>query len=90
VEYTPTEEGVHKVSISPLELVTQAFAVRAVRQQTQDTPANGGFYSRCDNLSAVQVVAAGRARSPAMAEALRVVREEGALGAHRHLGQQGS
>jgi hypothetical protein len=74
VDYTFGEVGQHKASISPLELVVQGFVVRAVR--THGAPANGCFYSRCDNLSAVHVVAAERARSPAMTEALRFVREE--------------
>ena len=48
-------------------------------------PANSRFYSRCDSDSAVRVVNAGRARSPGMTEALRVVHEEeiGAPGERR-------
>ena len=61
---------------SPLELVTQAFVVRAVQQQTLDSSVNGNFDPCCDNQSPVQVVAAGRARSPAPIEALRIVRVE--------------
>ena len=48
-------------------------------------PANSRFYSGCDSDSAVRVVNAGRARSPGMTEALRVVHEEeiGAPGERR-------
>ena len=64
------------VSISPAELLVTGYTVRAVRELVDGGPANGCFYSRCDNDSAVRVVNAGRARSPAMIEALRVVHEQ--------------
>ena len=65
-----------KVSISPLELLVQAFVVRAVRMTRGGELPNGSFFSRCDNLSSVKVVEAGRAKSPAMTEALRIIQEE--------------
>ena len=75
VERSAVEGGV-RVSISPMELMTHAYGVKAVRLACGDARGwNGQFYSRCDDLSAVMVMAAGRARSPAMAEALRIVRE---------------
>ena len=76
--------GVELASISPAELLVTGYTVRTVRE-IGVAPANGQFYSRCDNDSAVRVVNAGRARSPAMTEALRVVHEEeiGAPGERR-------
>jgi hypothetical protein len=70
--------GVELTSISPAELLVTGYTVHAVRELAGEVglPANGCFYSRCDNDSAVRVVNAGRARSPAMTEALRVVHEE--------------
>ena len=68
--------GVELVSISPAELLVTGYSVRAVRE-IGVAPANGRFYSRCDSDSAVREVNAGRARSPGMTEALRVVHEEG-------------
>ena len=41
---------------------------------------NVNFYSRCENMSSVQVVEAGRAKRPAIFEALRVIREESRAG----------
>ena len=82
-EWARTKEGgaagdqaEEQVSISPLELLVKAFVVRAVRERLPTEVPNGNFYSRCDNDSAVQVVAAGRAKSPAMTKALRIVKEE--------------
>jgi hypothetical protein len=77
------------VSISPAELLVTGYTVHAMRDLAGagklGLPVNGCFYSRCDNDSAVRVVNAGRARSPAMTEALRVVHEEeiGAVGERR-------
>ena len=75
------ERGEHGVwSISPAELLVTAFAVQALRECEGELPgggpANGQFYSRCDDESAVRVVNAGRARSTSMTEAMWVVREQ--------------
>ena len=86
----------NKVSISPLEALVQAYVLRAVRSQCPEEVPNGNFYSRCDNLSSVQVVGAGRAKSPAMTEALRIIREESRAGSDgkrwrmrlKHIGTQ--
>ena len=71
-----TADAPDRVSISPAELLVTAYTVRAVREVAGEEVANGCFYSRCDSDSAVRVVNAGRARSAAMTEALRVVREQ--------------
>lgn len=65
-----------RVPISPAELLVAAYTVRAVCEVAGAEVINGCFYSRCDNYSAVRVVNARRARSAAMTEALRVVREQ--------------
>jgi hypothetical protein len=74
VEVT-VERGVRKVSISPMELMVQGFVAMGMRMTRGRELPNGCFFSRCDNLSSVMVVEAGRAKSPAMTEALRIIKE---------------
>jgi len=69
-------DGRERISISPAELAVHGFGVKVVWKLCAGAQQwNGQFYSRCDNMSAVMVMDAGRARAPGMAEALVIVRE---------------
>jgi len=65
-----------RVSISPLELLTQALLAAAVGERIGCSGLeNGQVILRCDNQSACDVVASRRPHSPAMAKALELLEE---------------
>jgi hypothetical protein len=65
-----------RVSISPLELLTQALLAAAVGERIGCSGLeNGQVILRCDNQSACDVVASRRPHSPTMAKALALLEE---------------
>jgi hypothetical protein len=65
---------VARVSISPLELMTQALLAAAVGERIGcSNIENGQVILRCDNKSAYDVVASRRPHSPAMRVALTLL-----------------